>query len=178
MDSIVDRLRFHFGFPIVGYCEICMYLPEEIQCQHDLKRSRPQHVEEGGEVHEPLSVHRHEIHYFSHCRRTLGSVSYRQSLKNKRWGGETTVYNPIINPIHVNLLSSLLENNDVTIQRIPSCRWLLWERCGHSCQWRNSTESGGAGWEFAVRLWRTWGRPACNPTNQEHLSVLWTRSTS
>lgn len=62
-----------------------MYLPEEIQSQNDLKRSRPQHVEEGSEVHEPLGIHGHEVHYLAHCGWALGSIcNYQRLWKEKK----------------------------------------------------------------------------------------------
>lgn len=63
------------------------YLPEEIQSQNDLKWSRPQHVEEGGQIHEPLGIHGHEVHYLSHCGWALGSICYHQCL----WRNKTTL---------------------------------------------------------------------------------------
>lgn len=145
-----------------------MYLPEEIQRQHDLQGSRPQHVEEGGEVHEPLCIHRHQIHNFSHRGWTLGGVSYHQCLKEKDSEMENFIQ------AHFKILQFKLrgaESSEDGVSCIPSCRWLLWEPCGHSCRWQNSTESDGGGWGSAARLWRTWGRPTRSPTNQEHLSV-------
>lgn len=46
--------------------EIRNYLPEEVYRQDDLQRCRPQQVDEWGDIHEALGVHRHEVDHFSH----------------------------------------------------------------------------------------------------------------
>lgn len=66
------------------------YLPEEIQRQHNLKRSGPQHVEEGGEVHEPLRIHRHQVDDLPHSGRTLGCVSYHERLQKETTKGQNS----------------------------------------------------------------------------------------
>lgn len=53
---------------------VALYLPEEEERQDDLQRRWPQHVQEGGEIHEALGVHRHQVHHLTHRRRALGLV--------------------------------------------------------------------------------------------------------
>lgn len=80
------------------------YLPEEVKCEHDLKRSGPQHVEEGDEVHEPLCIHRHQVHDFSHRGRTLGGVRYRQGLENIGKQTQLSMFTWTLKPhVHPNL---------------------------------------------------------------------------
>ncbi|TNN39429.1 hypothetical protein EYF80_050408 [Liparis tanakae] len=47
-------------------CFFSPYLPEEVEGQHHLQRGGPDHVDVGDEVHEALSVHRHQVDHLSH----------------------------------------------------------------------------------------------------------------
>lgn len=42
------------------------YLPQQIDGEDDLERSRPNHIDVGRQVHEPLRVHRHQVDDFPH----------------------------------------------------------------------------------------------------------------
>ena len=53
---------------------------EEDEREDDLKRGRPESVEVGSEVHEPLSVHRHQVDYLSNRASLAGLVTETKSL--------------------------------------------------------------------------------------------------
>lgn len=44
------------------------HLPQQVQCHYHLERGRPDHVYISSQVHESLSIHRHQIHNLTHSR--------------------------------------------------------------------------------------------------------------
>lgn len=60
-------------------------LPKKGKGHDDLKRGRPQHVQESGEVHEALGIHRHQVDHLSHCRGPLRFIGNNQWLYKKKW---------------------------------------------------------------------------------------------
>ena len=54
---------------------------EEEEGEHYLEWGRPDHVEVGHEVHEPLCVDRHEVDYLSHCLLAACPVAQMEGLK-------------------------------------------------------------------------------------------------
>lgn len=92
------------------------YLPEEIQSQNDLKGSGPQHVEEGGQIHEPLGVHGHEVDDLPHGGRALGSVCYHQRLRTGQRGAKRMKPSP-------ESISRWHWCTCAARRRRPSCRW-------------------------------------------------------
>lgn len=42
--------------------------PQQVQGHDHLERGRPDHVYVSSQVHESLSIHRHQIHNLTHCR--------------------------------------------------------------------------------------------------------------
>lgn len=57
------------------------YLPEEEKSKENLQWGWPQHVQEGGEIHESLGIHRHQVDHLSHRRWTFGLICDHQWLR-------------------------------------------------------------------------------------------------
>lgn len=58
-------------------------LPEEEESQDDLQRCRPQHVQECGQVHKALSVHRHQVNDLSDGGGALRFIGNNQRLHER-----------------------------------------------------------------------------------------------
>ena len=64
------------------HCDI-----EEDKGKDDLKGSRPDHVEKGHEVHEALSIHRHEVDYLPYGALLSCLAAQSKSLELERGRG-------------------------------------------------------------------------------------------
>lgn len=59
---------------------VITHLPEEVERQHHLQGSRPDHVDVGDEVHEALGVHGHQVDHLSHRGGAASRAADHQSL--------------------------------------------------------------------------------------------------
>lgn len=66
------------------------YLPEEVERQHHLQRGGPDHVDVSDEVHEALSVHRHQVDDLSHRGGAARLAAYHQGLKEQSQTADST----------------------------------------------------------------------------------------
>ena len=56
---------------------------EEDERHGDLVRAGPNHLQGGHHVHEPLGIHRHQVHYLSRCGRLARGIGEPQCLHQK-----------------------------------------------------------------------------------------------
>lgn len=118
-----------------NFCEIT-HLPQEVKGQNDLQRSWPDHVDVGDEVHETLSVYRHEIHNLSYGGCSPGGVGNDQSLTKMNRQHYRCACNAVTAQFHVH---------------IPSCKRHQWWLCVTSYRSWSKHGNTSVGWAFAHR---------------------------